>query len=951
MQRKLVHALAAVAMFGLAVPAGHAQNQIRNWEFDEPLVIGAGNHWFLWQTANFTDLSIVEDAGLSGRYAMKVDIAPGAASPLQVIQSHLKLEQGVTYTISFMAKADAPRTVTVRLQGRTLYNWQVFWVQGNIQLTTPPQTFTFEYTHTGPTVGGTGDFNSDIDWYFDHGSDDTDAYYDRIWLGPGTPPPTSPEELARAYNPIPDDGVADVPRDTMLRWTAGEYAVAHDVYLGTSMTDVETADRDNPGSALVSQGQSATEYDPDGLLEFSTTYYWKINEVNGPPEATIFTGDIWQFTTETYSNPIANVTATASSAGTSTGPQNTVNGSGLNAAGEHSDALNEMWLTAPGTALPAWIQFAFDQPYELHQMKVWNSNQMIESFIGFGAKDVTLEYSLDGTEWTVFGDFQLEQAPGTTTYTGGAQVDLSGVVARYVRLTIQSNWAGSTGPVGLSEIRFWYIPVHARLPEPAHGAENVAVDTTLSWREGRRAGAHTLYLGTDMDAVSSGTVAPITLNERRYSPDSLEYGQAYFWRVDEVNEATDDLWPGATWYFRTAEYTVIDDFEQYTNDSPDRVFQTWVDGLGFSADDFFPQDNPGNGTGAIVGYDPIQGDIMERTIVHGGNQSMPVSYNNTAGPFRSEAQRTWTTPQDWTANGADRLTLFFRGEMINDLSPLYIVIEDSAGKTARAEHSDPNAVRATGWTEWSVSWDELAGVNMAKVKMMAIGIGSQSGSQGRGAGMIFIDDIRVGRPSTPIGLVAHYALENDATDSSGNGHDGTVVGTPVYIAGPAGLGTGLEFDGTGGQYVDLGTLDPSLMTGRLSVSLWAKWNGLTTFWQGLIGKRDSWARDNMMWQIEANQTTGVLNFQREGAGIGAEALPQGEWAHVAATFDGTTAKLYINGEVKGQGTFSFGSDPTAAMQFGSSNAGGGNPFNGALDEVRLYDTALSDAGILTLAGK
>lgn len=326
---------------------------------------------------------------------------------------------------------------------------------------------------------------------------------------------------------------------------------------------------------------------------------------------------------------------------------------------------------------------------------------------------------------------------------------------------------------------------------------------------------------------------------------------------------------------------------------------------------------------------------------------MPVSYNNTAGPFRSEAQRTWTTPQDWTANGADRLTLFFRGEMINDLSPLYIVIEDSAGKTARAEHGDPNAVRATGWTEWSVSWDELAGVNMAKVKMMAIGIGSQ----GRGAGMIFIDDIRVGRPSTPIGLVAHYALENDATDSSGNGHDGTVVGAPVYVAGPVGLGMGLEFDGAGGQYVDLGTLDPSLMTGRLSVSLWAKWNGLTTFWQGLIGKRDSWARDNMMWQIEANQTTGVLNFQREGAGIGAEALPQGEWAHVAATFDGTTAKLYVNGEVKGQGTFSFGSDPTAAMQFGSSNAGGGNPFNGALDEVRLYDIALSDAEILTLAGK
>ena len=64
--------------------------------------------------------------------------------------------------------------------------------------------------------------------------------------------------------------------------------------------------------------------------------------------------------------------------------------------------------------------------------------------------------------------------------------------------------------------------------------------------------------------------------------------------------------------------------------------------------------------------------------------------------------------------------------------------------------------------------------------------------------------------------------------------------------------------------MDLGTFNPSEKTGKLTVALWAKWNGLSTAWQGLIGKRTDWDRRDMMWQIEANQTDGSLRFQREG---------------------------------------------------------------------------------------
>jgi hypothetical protein len=219
--------------------------------------------------------------------------------------------------------------------------------------------------------------------------------------------------------------------------------------------------------------------------------------------------------------------------------------------------------------------------------------------------------------------------------------------------------------------------------------------------------------------------------------------------------------------------------------------------------------------------------------------------------------------------------------------------------------------------------------------------------------MLFIDDILFGKPILPVGLVANYTFENNVKDVTGNGHDGTLVGTPTYVTGAPNHGTGMLFPGTTSNMVSLGTFDPSEKTGMLSVSLWAKWNGLTTYWQGLIGKRNTWADGQTMWQIEASQTTGALSFSRYNiTGATAPVLVVGAWTHIALTFDKTVAQFYINGAKAGApsaGTFSFGPNTDAAVEIGNDDGGGGNPFNGALDEVRLYDYALTPAEILTLA--
>jgi hypothetical protein len=203
-------------------------------------------------------------------------------------------------------------------------------------------------------------------------------------------------------------------------------------------------------------------------------------------------------------------------------------------------------------------------------------------------------------------------------------------------------------------------------------------------------------------------------------------------------------------------------------------------------------------------------------------------------------------------------------------------------------------------------------------------------------------------------LVAYYALENNANDGSGNGHHGNPQGAPTYVTGPAGYGTAMHFDGTtAGNYVDLGTFDPSAATGELTVAVWAKWDGLSGYWQGLIGKRDSWSADDMMWHIEAHRDTGALGFARNGSWPygGNPVLPIGQWTHVAASFDATTASFYINGALTGSGAFSFGSDTGARVVFGAVEGDGDNPFNGALDELRIYDRGLTQEQVAWLAGK
>jgi hypothetical protein len=292
-------------------------------------------------------------------------------------------------------------------------------------------------------------------------------------------------------------------------------------------------------------------------------------------------------------------------------------------------------------------------------------------------------------------------------------------------------------------------PLKAHSPEPANGARDTSRSLVLAWTAGDMATRHHVYLGTEAETVTNADTTTAGVyrgrqNGTTFDPGALDWGRAYYWRIDE-EEADGAVRKGSLWAFSTAAFLIVDDFESYTDDSPDRIFQTWIDGFGYTD----PTPVAGNNTGSTVGNNAAP--FAERNLVHGGRQSMPMQYDNSVSPFYSEVERTWSGPQDWTTGSFDTLVVYFRGHASNEAGPMYVAIQDSAGRVGVAAHPDPKAVASITWVEWKVPLSDFtsAGVNVAAVKKMYLGVGNRNSPAAGGKGKIYIDDIRVVKPAQP----------------------------------------------------------------------------------------------------------------------------------------------------------------------------------------------------------
>ena len=935
MCKKQIYLMAAFFVLGLALSSvvNAADIVARAWEFDTDLEgWGLGN--------NVSDLTW-EAGGYMNGTATNGD--PYLNSP-----AGLDLDITDASFIKVMLKNDTPST------------------RGQIYFATPAGGFS-EGRHKDFTIipNDTGYTEYTIDM-----SDNAEwtGTLNRIRLDPGVAAGSFSVDYFRiqyldvtftetsAVKPSPENKATDVPLDAALGWQTSPAAVVQDIYFGTDFNDVNDASQTHaaPG-VLFSRGLDVNAFDPGGL-EFSQTYFWRVDGVNDLDPNSPFRGNVWSFEAEPYSIliPGSAITATASSQSNDfSTPDTTIDGSGLDADGVHDIAAENMWFTA-AVDLDPWIQYEFDNVKKLDTMTVWNSNGAAETAIGWGVNGVEIAYSVDGENWDVLPDVnQFNRAPGLPTYDQPDTVAFNGAAAKYVRLNIQSNWGGILMAYGLSEVQFNMIPVRVRTPKPEVGAVDLLPNAVVTWRAGRDVAQHTIYVGTDQNAVADGSASSVTSSTNSLDLTSLglELGQAYYWRVDEVNEAEAvTVWAGPVWSFSTVAALTVDDFESYSNDSPDRPFQTWQDGFGYSADEYFPNGYGGNGTGAGIGHDiwslsspHYNGDLMETGLVYGGSQSMPVYYDGAGSQVDLPLDS-----QNWTNNGLQTLSIAFHGTAGNT-GQLYAKING----TKLLYDQDPADIANGSWLVWLIDLSSVGGLD--NVTQLSIGI------DGAGAaGVLYLDEIALYAEAaeliTPVApgtenLVAHYAFDGDLLDTAG-AHHGTInAGDPVFV--PGVQGQGIEFIGNQDVIVPYAE---DLSLNSFTISTWVNVSDIDGN-RGILGTRYN-GDTTFDLKVDANRIHGDVGSGTAWLSTAVDystPLSTDTWYHIAYVVDeaGGAVRIYLNGALAQ--TIVISGTPLfmkADQELHIGNSYGTVEYMyGTLDEVSIYNGTLSAAEVASLAGR
>ncbi|UCC22475.1 MAG: hypothetical protein JSW23_11995 [Planctomycetota bacterium] len=152
---------------------------------------------------------------------------------------------------------------------------------------------------------------SDVNHYDVSGLELGRTYYWRVdevneaYGGTNPPPPPdgrwkgeiwSFQATGYATNPNPANGAKGVPLGSLLSWSPGTDSNSHDVYFGDSESGVTDANTLS-SEYMDRQSKDANEFEP--ALQISTTYYWRIDEIN-ETAGTLLKGDIWRFTTGSY---------------------------------------------------------------------------------------------------------------------------------------------------------------------------------------------------------------------------------------------------------------------------------------------------------------------------------------------------------------------------------------------------------------------------------------------------------------------------------------------------------------------------------------------------------------------------------------------------------------------------------------------------------------------------
>jgi glucose/arabinose dehydrogenase len=208
-------------------------------------------------------------------------------------------------------------------------------------------------------------------------------------------------------------------------------------------------------------------------------------------------------------------------------------------------------------------------------------------------------------------------------------------------------------------------------------------------------------------------------------------------------------------------------------------------------------------------------------------------------------------------------------------------------------------------------------------------------------------------PPPNTGLVAAYNFDagsgSTLADVSGKNHPGTISGASWNAAGKT--GGALSFDGVNDSVSIADANDLDLTTG-MTVEAWLRPSALGNAWRMVALKENAGAMTYALYaSTDTGRPTGQANVGGERDARAATALPTATWSHLAVTYDGTTVRLYVNGTQAATRTAGGAmSVSTRPLKIGG-NAVWGEWYAGLLDDVRVYNRALTATEIQTDLGR
>jgi len=328
-----------------------------------------------------------------------------------------------------------------------------------------------------------------------------------------------------ALSPDPADGALIEATWASLRWSAGDYAVSHDLYIGESFDDVNSGAE---GTFVGSLGTTSQVVGfpgfpiPDGL-QAGTTYYWRVDEVNDADPNSPWQGDIWSF---------------------SIPPKTAYNPDPADGAQFVDPNAVFTWTGGYGS--------------KLHTVYIGDSFDDVNSAAG-GVPMGMASYDPGTLDREKVLYWRVDEFDGAETHKGDVwSFTTPGAVGN-------PQPANGAADVQIIETLSWTPADNAASHELYFGTDAEAVNNATT--------ASPEYIG------------PRALGAESYDPGGLAWDSSYAWRVDEVYPT--GTVKGLVWTFDTADFILVDDFESYEDVDPapgepgiNRIFDKWIDGFG-----------------------------------------------------------------------------------------------------------------------------------------------------------------------------------------------------------------------------------------------------------------------------------------------------------------------------------------------------------------------------------